>query len=125
MVAVSQRRLLFAVALFAVPVLFSQSDAVPQYTRKQLREMAAHARTTQDHERLAVYYRGQERFYRQKGAEQKQALEEYNKAPQSSHSKYPTPGHSARHLASYYTQQADKSAALASEQEKRAKQHHE
>ena len=121
--ASSNRQFAFAMALAFVPALFSEDQATQQYSRKQLREMASQAHTAEDHQRLADYYRGQERSFRKLEAEQRQALDDYNKGPQNSHSKYPSRGHTARHLASYYSQQAEKSAVSAAAQEKLAAKH--
>ena len=90
------------------------------YSHRQLQAMLKKARTDEDHDQLADYFRAREREFRAREAYEQQALTEYWKDPAMYPSKYPTPGDTAKVLASYYHLEAQKSAGLAVEHARRA-----
>ena len=90
------------------------------YSGRQLQTLLGSARTIEDHEHLAAYFRGRECEFRAKEAYEQQVLTEYLKDPARYPSKYPTRGDTARQLASYYRIQAQKSAGLALEHDRLA-----
>lgn len=117
------------VALFlvaAIPLLPADTSTPSQpatYNRKQLREMMQHARTAEDHRRLAAYFRTQQTALRHREAVQLQLLEEYYQNHKDHPGKFPTRGDTARHLASNYSLQSQQAAQHAAEQEKLAGSH--
>jgi hypothetical protein len=92
----------------------------PHYSSRQLRTLIRNARTPEDHDRLALYFRTLEREFHHKQTQQQQALAGYLNGSVWFPSKYPTRGDSARSLASYYGMKARKAARPALEQERLA-----
>lgn len=92
----------------------------PHYSGRQLRTLIRNARTPEDHDRLASYFRALEREFHNRQARQQQALAEYLNGSVWFPSKYPARGDTARSLASYYGMKARKAALPALEQERLA-----
>ena len=110
----------------AIPLLASDTAQASQptsYNRKQLREMVQHARTAEDHKRLAAYFRTQQTAFRHREAAQLQLLEEYYQNHKDHPGKFPTRGDTARHLASSYSLQSQQAAQHAAEQDELAGSH--
>jgi hypothetical protein len=96
--------------------------AALHYSRKQLRAQVRAARTADDHERLAGYFRARAVEFTTKAAEQEHAFAEYIRDPGRYPSKYPTRGDVAGDLAAYYRVKANQANALASEHMHEAEQ---
>jgi hypothetical protein len=84
--------------------------------------MVRAARTAEDHERLAGYFRARTAEFTTKAARQEQAFAEYIRNPGRYSSKYPTRGDLARDLAAYYRVKANQASALTSEHTSDAEQ---
>lgn len=93
------------------PVTTQQAEKL---SRKELRLLIAGARTANDHERIAAYYRAESERLNAKAEEEKGALAEYLKNP-SGHPvpKWPPMDQQYRQLAYYYTEKAQKAFVLA------------
>lgn len=100
----------------------STTSAPLHYSRKELSALRRDAKTVEQHEHLAHYFRLQERELLKKEAYQLGLLADYLTDPSRYPSKYPTRGDSAKSLAAHYHLQADKAAALAAEHERQAAQ---
>jgi hypothetical protein len=92
------------------------------YSRRRLRASLRDARTPEDHDRLAAYFRARANEFSAKQAHEQQVLAEYLNNPGKYPSRYPTRGDVARNLAAYYGTQAREAYARASEQERVAAQ---
>lgn len=100
----------------------TSADTTLHYSRKQLRTQVRAARTADDHERLAEYFRARAVEFTTKAAAQEHAFADYIKDPGRYPSKYPTRGDVARDLAAYYRVKANQANALASEHIRAAEQ---
>ncbi len=98
------------------------AGAANQYSRRQLRVMVRGARTADDHERLAAYFRARATEYATKAAWEDRVLADYVRDAGREPSKYPTRGDVARDLAAYYRAKANHAGALAAEQAREAEQ---
>jgi hypothetical protein len=98
------------------------ADSTVHYTRKQLRALVRSARTAEDHERLAVYFRARAFEFSTRAAEQEHEFTEYIRNPGGYPSKYPTRGDAAKGLAAYYRIKATQANSLASEHAHQAEQ---
>jgi hypothetical protein len=75
----------------SIAVLLAHSAVQTQtLTKKELKALAASAKTTADHERIAEYYRSEANRLEAKQREHEQQLAEYYKNPVRYPSKYPT-----------------------------------
>lgn len=96
----------------------AQPETAARYSRKQLRSLLRGARTAEDHERLAAYYRIKARGYSAQEVRERRALADYLEHAANYSSKYPTRGDSVRGMAAHYHLQAVKAAAAATEHER-------
>jgi len=117
---------LLAFVMGTVPVNGSAQAATTQQTqtfnKKELKTLIANARTPEDHERIAAYYRAEGEQLKAKQREHEEELAEYLKNP-SSHPvpKWPTMDQHCRGLISYYSKAAQKAFELADLHDQMAK----
>jgi hypothetical protein len=91
-------------------------------SKKELNTLIANAKTPQDHERLAAYYRSQEHVAEEKQAEHEEMLRRYHENPLSHRfTKTPSPDDHCRALIRIFGDEARQNAALAEYHEKVAK----
>jgi hypothetical protein len=88
----------------------------PKYHRSELKHMVRTAHTSEDFERLAIYFEDREQEFRKKAEDEKREWDRRLAMPYAS-PKYPTSADSARGLLQYYQLKAD-------EFEQRAKTFH-
>ena len=89
--------------------------------KKELNVLIANAKTPQDHERLAAYYRGQEQLAKEKQTEHEEMLRRYHENPLSHRfTKSPSPDDHCRALIRIFGDEAQQDAALAEYHEKMA-----
>ncbi len=106
------------VATGVAPASGSAQAATEQRTqklsKKRLKTLIANARTPEDHERIAAYYRTEGEQLKAKQREHEEELAEYLKDP-SSHPvpKWPTMEQHCRRLIFYYSKAAQKAFELA------------
>lgn len=118
-----QARLVRAVAAVAVAVgIFPTSGNSQKATaqqeqklsKKELRGLIANARSPEDHERIATYYRAKAERLTAMQRDHEEELAAYLKNPSSHPSpKWPTLDQHCRQLAYYYGKAAEKALALA------------
>lgn len=91
-------------------------------SKKELKLLIANARSPEDHERIATYYRVQGEQLKAKQREHEKELAEYLQNP-SSHPvpKWPTMGEVCRNLVFHYSSAAQKAFALADLHEQMAR----
>lgn len=91
-------------------------------SRKELKVLIANARTPEEHERIASWYRADAARLKAQQNEHEKEAQEYFKNP-SSHPipKWPTYGQHCKELAAYYDSQTRKELALADVHEQLAK----
>ncbi|HXH51216.1 MAG TPA: hypothetical protein VNM47_17895 [Terriglobia bacterium] len=83
-------------------------------TRKELNALIASARTPQDHERLASYFRGQARLAKENQADHEEMLLRYRENPTSHRfTKSPSPDDHCRTLIRIFADEAQQNTALA------------
>jgi hypothetical protein len=92
------------------------------YSRKHLKALVRGAHTTEDHERLAGYFRARAAEFTAKAVQQEQAFAQYTRDPEKYAPKYPTRGDIEKELAAYYRGKAKQANALAYEQMREAEQ---
>ena len=114
------------VATGMAPASGSAQAATEQRTqkpsKKKLKTLIANARTPEDHERIAAYYRAEGEQLKAKQREHEEELAEYLKNP-SSHPvpKWPTMDQHCRQLIFYYSKAAQKAFELADLHDQMAK----
>ncbi len=114
------------VATGMAPASGSAQAATEQRTqklsKKKLKTLIANARTPEDHERTAAYYRAEGEQLKAKQREHEEELAEYLKNP-SSHPvpKWPTMDQHCRQLIFYYSKAAQKAFELADLHDQMAK----
>ena len=107
------------VMAFASP---SASASQASRTRKELNALISSARTPQDHERLAAYYRNQARLAKENQAEHREMLLRYRENPTTHRfTKSPSPDDHCHALIRIYGEEAQQDTALAEYHEKLAK----
>jgi hypothetical protein len=101
----------------------AQAAATQQLSKKELKTLIANARTPEDHERIAAYYRTEGEQLKAKQREHEEELSEYLKNP-SSHPvpKWPTMDQHCRQLIFYYSKAAQSAFELAELHDQMAKQ---
>jgi tetratricopeptide (TPR) repeat protein len=97
---------------FTANVPQSPGPATVQFSRGDLRQMMREAKTPEQYQTLATYFRGQERLCREKAQAEKEEYERCMNSPCGS-PKSPTRADTARHLREYYVSEADRMARLA------------
>ena len=115
---------LLAVALIAPTLSMAQSTAPESWTRKDLKQAIATAKTADDHNRIAQYYRIDADRLKTEAKEHAALAEAYRKSPNYQEQKLPMSGKTAGHcqwLADKYTQMAQKDLDLAKDHEEMAK----
>lgn len=86
--------------------------------KKEVKTLISNAKTPQDHERLAAYYRSQEQLAKAKQAEHEQMLRRYQVNPLSHQlTKWPTPEYHCSTLIRIFGAEARQDATLAQRQE--------
>ena len=91
-------------------------------TRKELNALISSARTPQDHERLAAYYRNQAQLAKENQAEHEEMLRRYHENPTTHRfTKSPSPEDHCHALIRIYGEEAQQDTALAEYHEKMAK----
>lgn len=126
----SSRRRLWVPAAMLLAVLWQgggaarAAQATPKkLTKKELNSLIATAKTPQDHEKLAAYYRAQAAAAKAMVAEHEKMALEYEKNPASHmRMKSPEPLDYCRTLVRIYGDEARQYAALAAYHEKMAQQ---
>lgn len=108
-------RLLRLIA-FSTALVPSLAQTIP-LSRKQVRDVVKAAHTQEQHAQAAALLRQQEKWYRQKEAEQRAILAEYYRTYQNQPAKYPTRGDQARQFATHCGLEARHAADLAQAQE--------
>jgi hypothetical protein len=82
--------------------------------KKELNALIASAKTPQDHDRLAAYYRSQEQLAKEKQSEHEEMLRRYRENPLSHRfTKSPSPDDHCRALIRIFGDEARQNAALA------------
>ncbi len=90
-------------------------------SKKEVKTLIADAKTPQDHERLAAYYRSQEQLAKAKQAEHEEMLRRYHENPLSHQlTKWPSPEYHCSTLIRIFGAQAQRDAILAQRQEEMA-----
>jgi hypothetical protein len=84
----------------------------PRYDHSELKQMVRSAHTSEEFERLAIYFDDKEQEFRKKAENQKRELDRCLAVPYTS-SKYPTPADNARGLLQYYQLKAEEFAQRA------------
>jgi len=97
---------------FTANVPQSPGTATSQYSRGELRQMRREAKTPEQYQTLATYFRGQERLCREKAQSEKEEYERCVNSPCGS-PKSPTRADTARQLHEYYVSEANRMAKLA------------
>lgn len=113
-----------AVALIAPMLSMAQGTAPESWTMKDLKQAIATAKTADDHNRIAQYYRIDAERLKSEAKEHAALAEAYRRSPTYQEQKLPMSGKTAGHcqwLAEKYTQMAQKDLDLAKDHEEMAK----
>ena len=109
------------VTLVLAPLGARAAQPSVRMNKKQLKTLIADAKTSDDHMRLAAYYRGEaDRLKAQQKEHEEEAAEYYKDPSRHPVPKYPTLGQHCRDLAYYYGKGAESALALASAHERMA-----
>lgn len=114
--------ILTALMLSAPPRIGAVESSAPKLNQKQLQALISNAKTPEEHQKLADYYRQQAKSLTRRSNEHVKMAEGYQKWPAQNMSKQLSfsPGH-CRYFAERYAQQARDAEALASYHENEAK----
>ena len=101
--------------ILAAPRLGAVESSAPKVSEKQLQALTSNAKTPEDHQKLADYYRQQAKAFAQKSKEHTEMPERW---PVLGVPKQPgfAPGH-CRYFAELYAREAQDAEALASHRE--------
>jgi hypothetical protein len=115
---------LLVVALIVPTLWAAQSHTPDTWTMKDLKQAIATAKTADDHNRIAQYYRIDAGRLKTQAKEHAELAETYRKSPTYHEQKHPMSGQTAGHcqwLADQYAQMAEKELDLAKDHEEMAK----
>ena len=101
-------------------VTLCAADSAQMTSKQELRAAEASARAAADYERIAYYYRSQANGFRIKAAEEDQAAAQWA-SNYAGRTKTPNPYDSAKLLASYYKNKAERAERKADENLKAAR----
>jgi hypothetical protein len=103
-----------AVLLLYAPLMMAKPPGDETLSKKELHSLIRTAKTAQDHQKLAEYYRQQAEFFTEERADHVQMAKDYADNPMTHRpSKFPDPSRHCRELVSYYAEQAKHATALA------------
>lgn len=118
----------FALTAMLFVLLFQASspagavESKSKISKKELRSLIENAKTRQEHEKIAAYYRRQAEQAQAKVTDHEKMAEDYKKNPATHlHMKYPDPLEYCRTLVRIYGDEAKQYTALAEYHEKMAK----
>lgn len=102
------RKLLGVMSLFVIAVgaAFGQPQTSTQYSRSELQKMIGDARTPQQYQTLAAYFRSRQQTFEQQAQSEKMELDRRSQIAAASYQKYPRPVDSSRSRYEYFTYEA-------------------
>src|SRR5215472_5173953 len=112
-----------SLGVFGTGTLVRGQDTNSKLTSKQVRSLIATAKTPEDHQKIAAYYRAKAEEAKANAAEHERILAAYNQNP-STHEPAKTVGGPSAHchtLIRLYNDEAKEDSALAEEHEQMAK----
>ena len=92
--------------VLAAGVAFAQSQTSAQYSHAELQKMIADARTPQQYQVLATYFRSRQQVLEQQAQSEKLEWDRRSQITAASYQKYPRPADSSRDRYEYFTYEA-------------------
>jgi len=103
-----------AVLLLSVPMMAAKPQEKDTLTKNELHALIRNSKTSQDHQKLATYYRQEAKRFEEERADHVQMAKDYADNPMTHQPmKWPNPAGHCKQLTSYYGEQAKQAKALA------------
>jgi hypothetical protein len=96
-----------SVAVLAIGMAYAEPQMGTQYSQTELKVMVRGARTTQQYQQLATYFRTQQQIMEQKALAEKAEWERRSQVTTGIAQKYPRPVDSSKNRYEYFTYQAE------------------